>query len=176
VVGARVLLDPLLARMGIATEVLQRGAHARLLDPLLPLGDEEKAAVDRQIDRLYRAFVDIVADGRNKPAAEIEAFAQGRVWTGADAHARGLVDQLGGFEDAVELVRARIGRGAARLHVVDIRAPRKPMPILAPPEQTAARATAAAVESFAALLGLDPALLALRREPVLAWCDVSLRS
>jgi len=176
VVGARVLLDPLLARIGVATEVLQRGAHARLLDPLLPLGDEEHAAVDRQIDRLYRAFVDIVAEGRKKSAAEIEALAQGRVWTGADAHARGLVDQLGGFEDAVELVRARIGRGAARLRVVDIRPPRKAMPILAPPEQKAARATAAALESLASLLGLDPSLLVLSGEPVLAWCDVRLRS
>jgi protease-4 len=171
-----VLLDPLLARIGVATEVLQRGAHARLLDPLLPLGEEEKAAVDHQIDRLYRAFVDIVAAGRKKPASEIEALAQGRVWTGADAHARGLVDQLGGFEDAVELVRARIGRGAARLRVVDIRHPRKPMPILPPPEQKAARATAAALESVTSLLGLDPALLVLSGEPVLAWCDVRVRS
>ncbi|HTQ48104.1 MAG TPA: signal peptide peptidase SppA [Polyangiaceae bacterium] len=176
VVGARVLIDPLLARIGVATEVLQRGAHARLLDPLLPLGDEEKAAVDRQIDRLYRAFVDIVAEGRKKPTNEIEALAQGRVWTGADAHARGLVDQLGGFEDAVDLVRARIGRGATRLRVVEIRHPRKPMPILPPPERKAARAAAAALESLAPLLGLDPALLVLGREPVLAWCDVTVRS
>lgn len=176
VVGARVLLDPLLSRIGVATEVLQRGAHARLLDPLLPLGDEEKAAVDRQIDRLYKAFVDIVADGRRKPACEIEALAQGRVWTGADAHARGLVDQLGGFEDAVELARARIGRGAGRLRVVEIRPPRRPVPILPPPEQKAARAAAAALESLGSLLGIDPAPLALGAEPVLAWCDVTFRS
>jgi protease IV len=176
VVGARVLLEPLLSRIGVATEVLQRGAHARLLDPLLPLGDEEKAAVDRQIDRIYRSFVDIVAEGRKRPAPEIEALAQGRVWTGADAHARGLVDHLGGFEDAVEVLRTRIGRGAARLRVVDIRAPRRPMPILPPPEHKAAHAAAAMLNSIGALVGVDPAMLALRGEPVLAWCDVSLRS
>lgn len=176
VVGARVLLDPLLSRIGVVTEVLQRGAHARLLDPLLPLSDEEKAAVDHQIDRLYKAFVEIVAEGRKKPPAEVESLAQGRVWTGADAHARGLVDQLGGFEDALELLRARIGRGAARLRVVDIRPPRKPVPVLPPPEQKAARATAAALESFASLVGIDPTPLVFRGEPVLAWCDLSLRS
>lgn len=176
VVGARLLLEPLLSRIGVATEVLQRGAHARLLDPLLPLGAEEKAAVDRQIDRIYKSFVDIVAEGRKKPAAEIEALAQGRVWTGADAHARGLVDHLGGFEDAVELLRKRIGRAAARLRVVDIRPPRRPMPILPPPEHKAARAAAAALDSIGALVGIDPAMLVLRGEPVLAWCDVSLRS
>lgn len=176
VVGARVLIDPLLTRIGVATEVLQRGAHARLLDPLLPLSDEEKAAVDRQIDRLYRDFVNIVAEGRKRAASEIELLAQGRVWTGADAHARGLVDKLGGFEDAVDLLRARIGRGATRLRVVDIRPPNKPMPLLPPPEHKSARATAAVLESLASLLGVDPTPLALRGEPVLVWCDVSLRS
>jgi protease-4 len=169
VIGARLVVEPLLTRLGIATEVLQRGAHARLLDPLLPLGEDEARVIDREIERVYGAFLQVVASGRRRPVQEIEALAQGRVWTGADAHARGLVDRLGGFEVALEAVRGRIGRGAARLRVVVVRPPRKPFPLLDPPERKAARALALTLESLGDALGVDPTPLLLARERVLAW-------
>ena len=168
VIAARIVVEPLLARLRVATEVLQRGAHARLLDPFLPLGDEDRAALDREIEQIYRAFLGVVASGRHRPVEEIEPLAQGRVWTGADAHAHGLVDRLGGFEDALEVVRERIGRGAGRLRVVIVRSPRKPFPVLDPPEQRAARLAAEALSLVGAALEVDPTLLALRGERVLA--------
>jgi protease-4 len=168
VVSARLVLDPLLARLGVVTHVLQRGAHARLLDPFLPLGDDERLAIEREIDRIYRAFLGVVAAGRRRPIEEIEPLAQGRVWTGADAHARGLVDRLGGFEDALESVRARIGRGADRLRVAVIRPPLKPFPVLDPPERKAARMVSAGLLALARELGIDATMLALRGERVLA--------
>jgi protease-4 len=167
VIAARVVIDPLLARLGVATEVLQRGAHARLLDPFLPLGDEDRAALDRELEQIYRAFVAVVATGRHRPVDEIEPLAQGRVWTGADAHAHGLVDMLGGFEDALEVVRARIGRGADRLRVVVVRPPRKPFPVLDPPERKAARLLAEGLSLVGAGLDVDATVLALRGERVL---------
>lgn len=171
VIAARVVLEPLLARLGVATEVLQRGAHARLLDPFLPLGDDDRAALDRELEHIYRAFLSVVAAGRRRPVSEIEPLAQGRVWTGADALAQGLVDKLGGFEDALEVVRERIGRGADRLRVVVVRPPRKPFPVLDPPEKKAARLLSEGLSLVATELGLDAfdaTFLALRGERVLA--------
>src|ERR1019366_4880228 len=161
------VVEPLLARLGVTTEVLQRGAHARLLDPLLPLGDDDRAALARELEHIYRAFVAAVAAGRRRPVAEIEPLAQGRVWTGADAHANGLVDRLGGFEDALEVLRGRIGRGADGLRVVVVRPPRKPFPVLDPPEQKAARLLSEALAFVGTGLDLDVTILALRGERVL---------
>jgi protease IV len=168
VIGARLTLEPLLARLGVATEVLARGAHARLLDPMLPVSDDDRAAVEREIERIYQAFLRVVAEGRRRSVDEIHALAQGRVWTGADAHARGLVDHLGGFEDALDVVRQRIGRGAGRLRVVTLRPPGRGIPALDPPERKAARTIARTLEALAPTLGIDPSWLALRGERVLA--------
>jgi protease-4 len=99
----------------------------------------------------------------------IEPLAQGRVWTGADAHAHGLVDRLGGFEDALEVVRERIGRGAGQLRVVVVRPPRKPFPVLDPPERKAARLLADGLTLALAQLDLDASVLAFRGERVLAF-------
>lgn len=173
VIGARVTLDPLLARLGVATEVVSRGAHARLLDPLLPMSDDDRLAVEREIERIYQAFLRVVAAGRRRSVEEIHALAQGRVWTGADAHWRGLVDHLGGFEDALEVLRQRIGRGAARLRVVTLRPPARGIPALDPPERKAARLVAATLEAVGPALGVEPSWLALRGERVLALDPVA---
>jgi len=173
VIGARVTLDPLLARLGVATEVVARGAHARLLDPLLPMSDDDRLAVEREIERIYQAFLRVVASGRRRSVEEIHTLAQGRVWTGTDAHARGLVDHLGGFEDALEVLRQRIGRGAARLRVVTLRPPARGIPALDPPERKAARLVAATLEAVGPALGMEPSWLALRGERVLALDPVA---
>lgn len=168
VIGARVTLDPLLARLGVVTEIVSRGAHARLLDPLLPMSDDDRVAVEREIERIYQAFLRVVAQGRRKTVDEVHELAQGRVWTGADAHARGLVDHLGGFEEALEVLRQRIGRGAGRLRVVTLRPPGRGIPALDPPERKAARLAVATLEALAPALRVEPSWLALRGERVLA--------
>jgi protease-4 len=177
VIAARLLFDPLLDRLGVATQVLLRGARARLLDPTLPLGDDEKGAIDREIEHTYRAFLRVVADGRRRPVEEIEPLAQGRVWSGADAHARGLVDRLGGFEDALDSLRRRVGRGADRMRVVGLRGPRRSHPMPSSPQRKTAEVFASAVASAVtraeAALGVDLSPLAFGEERVLAWCPVA---
>jgi protease-4 len=173
VVAARFVIDPLLARLGIATHVLQRGAHARLLDPFLPLGDQERGALDRELEHVYRAFLSVVAKGRSRSIDEIESVAQGRVWTGADAHAHGLVDRLGGFEEALESLRARIGRRADRLQVVVLRPPLKPASVAEafdPKAGVLAALLGTTADEFDAAL----AILALRRERVLAFAGAAI--
>jgi protease-4 len=175
VVTARAVLEPLLARLGIATEVIARGEHARLLDPLLPLDDGDARAIDREIERMYGAFVAVVALGRKRSVEEVERVAQGRVWTGADALGCGLVDRMGGFEDALEALRERIGRGAGRLRVVVVRPPSRPFPVLDPPQRKVSRALGELADPLFRAVGIDVGLLALAlaRERVLAWSAVA---
>jgi protease-4 len=171
VVAARFAVDPLLARLGIATEVVKRGARADLMQPTRQLTPDEREVLEREIEVVYRAFVGVVAEGRKKTFEEIDAIAQGRVWSGADAYQRGLVDELGGFDRALELVRARIGKAGERAEPVVIRASRGQV---SQEERDLGRAAAA----FGWLLGsgdggtLAALSLARSRERVLLWADL----
>lgn len=111
VISARFAVGPVLARLGIHIDRLKRGERADLYDAVHPLSDDERRAIEHEIEETYREFVAVVARGRKKSVDEVEALAQGRVWTGEDAHARGLVDVLGGFDVALTEVRRRVGAG-----------------------------------------------------------------
>jgi protease-4 len=74
-----------------------------------PFNQTERAAFAGFIDRAYAQFLALVADGRGMTVEQARAVAGGRVWTGRQAHERGLVDSLGGFSDAVARARALAG-------------------------------------------------------------------
>ena len=118
------MVDPLLERLGVVTEVVKRGARADLFSATRRFDDGERDVVERELEAFYRTFVGVVARGRKKPVEEIEPLAQGRVYSGADAHAHGLVDELGGFEQALDALRARIGEGGRGLEARVVRPPR----------------------------------------------------
>jgi len=107
-------VSALLARLGIHTESLTRGRYARLFDMDKRLDDEELAMVRAQLNDTYRLFLERVAEGRGKKPEDIDRVGGGRVWTGQQAFERGLVDELGGFEDAV-----RAAANAAGIHDAD---------------------------------------------------------
>jgi len=166
VVSARIGIGPLLERLGISVDVLKRGARADLFSPARRLGEDERAVLERELDIYYRTFLDVVARGRRRPVEEIEPLAGGRVWSGADAQARGLVDSLGGFERALHVLRQMVGPQGARIEPVIVRVARyipPPPPLPAP------------VPAVLEALGLAPAadLLSLAAhtpgERVLAW-------
>ncbi len=121
VIAARLAVGALLDRLGVHVETLKRGARADIFDPFGPLADADREALLQEIDGTYQEFVGVVARGRKKSVDEIESLAQGRVWTGFDAHARGLVDQLGGFEVALAEVRRRVGRSSLEPRVLSAR-------------------------------------------------------
>lgn len=108
VVSARLVSEPLLERFGVKIDTIRKAPHADMLSRPGKLAERERQILDREIESFYRAFVGIVAEGRGKPADEIEPLARGRVWSGRDAKERGLVDGLGGLEAAVERVRERL--------------------------------------------------------------------
>ncbi len=108
VVSARLMASRLLDRVGIRTEVLRTGPHADLFSPHRPLTEAERAIMNRELDAFYDSFVALVADGRGRPVEDIEPLARGRVWLAADAHRHGLVDELGGMDTALELLKDNI--------------------------------------------------------------------
>jgi protease IV len=104
----------LLARAGIHTETISRGRYARLLDIDRSFDDDELALVRAQIGNIYQLFLERVATGRRKRPEEIDRIGGGRVWTGQQAFERGLVDEVGTFNDAV-----RAAANAAGIHDTD---------------------------------------------------------
>ncbi len=102
-VNAKGLFD----KVGLATYTLKRGRFADIDSVTAPLTEEERAKLRREIETFYKGFVDRVAEGRKKPYDTIEPLAQGRVWLGGQAKQNGLVDELGGLDRAVEMVRDR---------------------------------------------------------------------
>jgi protease-4 len=101
-------------KLGITEGVVQRGRFARLFTSNDPWDEEERAAVRRMNVAFYDTFVAKAAEGRKKERSEIEAVAEGRVWTGREALGHGLVDRLGGLDAALALARekGRLGREA----------------------------------------------------------------
>ena len=111
VFGGKFSLRGLYDKIGMSKEILTRGQHADLFSEYRPWNDEERAKYPRADGRVLRG----VRHARRpragrRPYEDIDAVAQGRVWTGAEALAHGLVDRLGGLDVAL---RAGQGAGAA---------------------------------------------------------------
>jgi protease IV len=97
--------------LGVTHDALKRGANADIYSSLQPYTPEQSMLVQRQMDKVYSAFVGHVAAGRRMSRLQVEGVASGRVWTGAAAKKIGLVDELGGLDRAVELAREEAGLG-----------------------------------------------------------------
>ncbi len=112
VFGGKIILHGLYDKLGITKEILLRGQHADIFSEYRPWSDEERAKYRSMMVAFYQDFITRAAQGRGKTPQEIDAIAQGRVWTGAEALDHGLVDRLGGLDVAVGLAkeRAKIGR------------------------------------------------------------------
>jgi protease-4 len=107
VYGGKLVVDSLLERLGVSTGRVQQGAHALMYSARRSFSEDERARFAATVDAIYHDFVGKVAEGRQRPVADIEAVARGRVWTGRDALEAGLVDELGGLRDAVRIARER---------------------------------------------------------------------
>jgi protease-4 len=88
-------------KLGVTYGRLDRGANANIYGDLEDWTDAQRAVVDRLLDRIYDDFLDRVAESRGMSREEVDAIGRGRVFTGAQAVERGLVDVLGGFDEAL---------------------------------------------------------------------------
>jgi protease IV len=110
-----------LARIGVRVDGVATTRLAGGFDPRLPLNPEVGAILQSVVDKGYRDFVGHAAAARGVSEAQIDASARGRVWSGAQAAERGLVDRLGGLQDAIVEAAAQAGldRGGYRLRYVE---------------------------------------------------------
>ncbi|MBA2319547.1 MAG: signal peptide peptidase SppA [Deltaproteobacteria bacterium] len=114
VYSTKMSLGELLDKVGVGTTTLSRGRMATLDSPTEPWDDIQRAKMQELVDETYGQFKQRVADGRGLEPDEVENVARGRVWSGKRASENGLVDHLGGFQDAIADARARAGIPASR--------------------------------------------------------------
>ncbi len=96
-------------KVGLNAELYTRGRKAGMYSSSKALDDVEFAALDHMVGATYDQFKSRVQEGRKLKPEEVEAVAQGRVWTGLRASKQGLVDEFGGFHDAVARARSEAG-------------------------------------------------------------------
>ncbi|MFF1822614.1 signal peptide peptidase SppA [Kribbella sp. NPDC058245] len=117
--GKGVVRDAL-ARIGISQQAVSEGENARMYSAQEEFSDDQWDRLEETLDRIYQDFVAKAALDRGLPEAELEALARGRVWTGADAFDRKLVDELGGFQHALTLACNRAGLDRDNMQVATV--------------------------------------------------------
>ncbi|HVN98900.1 MAG TPA: signal peptide peptidase SppA [Steroidobacteraceae bacterium] len=103
--------DRTLAKLGVHVDGVGTTALSGSLRLDRPLQPDIAAVLQSSVDHSYAQFVERVASGRRKTPAAIDAIAQGRVWAGRDALRLGLVDRIGGYDDAVHAAAGRANLG-----------------------------------------------------------------
>lgn len=101
VVGGKLVLGKALEQIGVKTYAVSKGARALLWSPMQAWTEGEREAIYSMMEQTYEAFLDRVVQGRGMDRDAVHEIAQGRVWTGSAAQQRGLVDALGGLEQAL---------------------------------------------------------------------------
>jgi protease-4 len=98
-------------KLGISSETVSTNSHADFPSIFRPLGVYERDVMQKSIEKTYSEFVSKVATGRKMTESSVDNIGQGRVWTGRSALKIGLIDEIGGLEDAI--------KGAAKLAGVE---------------------------------------------------------
>jgi protease IV len=109
VFGGKPVLSELLEKVGVTSELVAEGTNAGMFSTSRGFSPQQWERINAGLDRIYDDFVGKVAEGRSLTRERAHELARGRVWTGADARDGGLVDELGGLEDALNLARKRAG-------------------------------------------------------------------
>jgi len=162
VILGKPVIEQLLDRAGVVVDTAGTSSRSRMFAATHPFSEEEWDQINTWLDAIYHDFTTKVASGRGMTAERVHELARGRVWTGADAAANGLVDELGGLHTAAAIARTRAGLPAS----APLRSyPRlSPLDQLRPPESSEARPAAAArfaegwgpAALLAARVGLPP--------------------
>jgi len=94
-------------KLGANIESVSHGKFSELASPARPFTDEERNKVLTLMTETYDQFIEKAAEARHMKPEQVDAIAQGRVWTGRQAKANGLVDELGGLERAIAVAKQR---------------------------------------------------------------------
>lgn len=101
--------DLLKNKIGVTTDRVNTGGFSDLGNPSRKMTEAEKQIIQNQVNRGYEIFTTKAAEGRNMPIEALLKVASGRVWTGAQAKERGLVDVLGNLDDAIAIAAQKAG-------------------------------------------------------------------
>jgi protease-4 len=139
-------------KLGVNIEATSDGKHAEIYSPDRRFTPEERAKIAESMQAFYDQFVEKAAEARNTTPDKIDQVGQGRVWTGQQAKQMGLVDQLGGLQDAINVAKQRARIAAEdEVEVVSYPARRSIYELLSDLSDSPASRTAG--ESLFSLLG-----------------------
>jgi len=102
-------------KLGITFDTVKTGRFSDFGSQTRPLTAEERKIGENEVERIYTEFVSHVADGRHMKASNVDSIGQGRVWSGIDAKKIGLVDVLGGLDDAIGIAARMAKVGTYRI-------------------------------------------------------------
>jgi protease-4 len=152
VVTGKLVARDLKDRLGIGSDSVRTNRNADAWSLNKPFTDEQHAHVEAEADLFYTDFVQRVAQGRDMAVEEVDTVARGRVWTGADALARGLVDELGGLRTAIDRAKVLAGFDAED-DVKLVSLPGSSWADMLRPKPSSQPAAASLPEAVAALVG-----------------------
>jgi protease-4 len=109
VLSGKLVARDLKDRLGVGSDAVRTNANADAWSINAPFTADQQAQVEAEADLFYADFVQRVAEGRHLSTQAVDEVARGRVWTGADALERGLVDELGGLRTAVRRAKVLAG-------------------------------------------------------------------
>jgi protease-4 len=112
--GGKFVTGGVYAKLGANIESSSIGRHAEMESPARPYTAAEAKKLREQLQAFYDQFVEKAADARGMAPSELDRLAQGRVWTGHQAKANGLVDELGGLMRAIAVAKERAGIASDR--------------------------------------------------------------
>lgn len=97
-------IEEFLGKIGLKSDAVKSGKFKDMASPTHEMTTEERAILQASVDDVHNQFVEAIASGRNMEIEKVRGLADGRIYTGRQAMEVGLIDQLGGFEDAVNLL------------------------------------------------------------------------
>ena len=109
VFGGKLNMKGFYNKIGLTKEIITHGQNATLYSDYGGFTPTERERVEKMMKTIYEDFVRKAAMGRDKSFDEIDEIAQGRVWTGKQAKALGLVDELGGLDTALSIAKEQAG-------------------------------------------------------------------
>lgn len=109
VLGGKFLSSGFWKKIGLSWDQVHEGANATIWTSTQDYSPQEWARFEAWLDRVYADFTTKAADGRHMSKDKLLQIAKGRIWSGSDAKNLGLIDELGGFDEAISLVKKAIG-------------------------------------------------------------------
>ncbi|RKU35772.1 signal peptide peptidase SppA [Candidatus Poribacteria bacterium] len=172
VFGGKLNMKGLYNKVGLTKEIIRYGQNSTLYSDYAGFTPTERERVEKMMKTIYEDFVGKAATGRNKSFAEIDEIAQGRVWTGQQAKALGLVDELGGLDTALAIAKEQAGFSAD--DEVNLMVLPKQKPFFEQLMERMIEDMDGSVQVPLQLIVNDPVLsiLGTRWEPVLTWLSL----